>query len=480
MMPNELHRLNEGEAAGNLGNDITSADAYQIVDDTISNTSSIDPYSYISMIEQSLLSQSEEVFRLRLKPEYQKLMIQILLGIPDKVQFSKLLRVSKNETEFKNMAQFTRDTLHPHICTLPNEVRSEKVPNIDHAIEQVLGASAERGSYFFERIATGKKYRGKLVDMLQDIAPELLPMFQEAMMPLTEAEVFLQVIESVSRERMKNDDELDPVRIQAARKCIQYFSRLDATSASRGSRDTFAKAGTANGKNCEKACVNWLQHRHRDTQNSLLQNVFVTTKCPRKYASSIGRTKVTESESNDSSFVGPGVLWTNIDRNKSSSEFDALVIKFASSKAGERIKDSDDDVQLVEVWEAKFTVSPSTLRDAITKKLPAMKSILEDEDLRLLYIGKEYKLKDKDKCCAPFVFGIFAQDILPPPKAVGHILSSIVSDVLAIDVENVLNAIKSGFVEIKAEMVYSQLRSLKNALDNIGDVNLEIKVSKSV
>ena len=84
-----------------------------------------------------------------------------------------------------------------------------------------------------------------------------------------------------------------------------------------------------------------------------------------------------------------------------------------------------------------------------------MKSILEDEDLRLLYIGKEYKLKDKDKCCAPFVFGIFAQDILPPPKAVGHILSSIVSDVLAIDVENVLNAIKSGFVEIKAEMVYS-------------------------
>ena len=72
--------------------------------------------------------------------------------------------------------------------------------------------------------------------------------------------------------------------------------------------------------------------------------MFVATKYPRKYALSIGRTKVTESESNDSSFVGPDFIWTNIDQNKSSSEFDALVIKFASSRAGERIKDSDDDV----------------------------------------------------------------------------------------------------------------------------------------
>ena len=68
--------------------------------------------------------------------------------------------LTKNETEFKNIAQFTRDTLHPHICTLPNKVRSEKVPNTDHAIEKVLGASTKRGSYFFEQIATGKNIGG--------------------------------------------------------------------------------------------------------------------------------------------------------------------------------------------------------------------------------------------------------------------------------------------------------------------------------
>merc|ERR1719491_1590067 len=124
-------------------------------------------------------------------------MIRTLLGIPDKIQFSKSLQLSKNESEFRKMAQFTRKVFSPRIRGLSNEVKAQKLPNVDRAIERALAEPTERGNTVFNRIATGKQYRGNMVDLLQDVVPELVPMFNEAMTPLTDTESFSLLVESV-------------------------------------------------------------------------------------------------------------------------------------------------------------------------------------------------------------------------------------------------------------------------------------------
>ena len=83
------------------------------------------------MIKQHILSQCNESLHLRLKPKYPKSMIQNLLEIPNKLQFDELLRNYKKEIDFTKMAQFTRDILHPHIRSLSDKIKYEKIPNID-------------------------------------------------------------------------------------------------------------------------------------------------------------------------------------------------------------------------------------------------------------------------------------------------------------------------------------------------------------
>ena len=114
-----------------------------------------------------------------------------------------------------------------------------------------------------------------------------------------------------------------------------------------------------------------------------------------------------------------GILWTNTVRTKACSEFDALVIQLCANnltkdevEAEEVVEgvascSDNNTVQIVEVWEAKFTLNPSTLRDAITKKLPAIKSILNDTNSSLLHAGSEYRLTNNDEEKGPFPIDIW-------------------------------------------------------------------------
>lgn len=360
------------------------------------------------------------------------------------------------------MSRFLKDTLCPLLHSLSDEVRNEKVPNIDRAIDEYLAGPASKGNNYFQRIATGKLYRGNVVDMLTDIAPELVPKFEEAMVPRTDEEVLLQMVEFV--ERSKDGDGLDPVRIRTARDCIGLFSSTDANDAKK--IRTTATNGKINGRNCEQVCVDYLLRRHRDKHHSVLKNVNVTPKSPHKHASSLLKTDTIRSNS----VAGTGILRTNVDRNHSCSEFDALVVDTPSS---------GNSIRVVEMWEAKFTLSPNTLQDAIGKKLAAMQAILRDGDSSLILGGREFGLIDGVETAATLTFGIFGLEILPPPKALGQLLCRLALDMLSDNVGIVIKAMENGFVEVGKEMVCDRLSILQKTLNMLQDVNIVLKLSKT-
>ena len=288
--------------------------AYETIDDdNTDNLTSINPHAYISSIEQHILthhsSSSSETFHLQLKPEHQKPILQHLLEIPSKAAFSQLLRIFRKETEFTKMATFTRDILQPSLHSLSEEVRNEKLPNVDGAIELVLKGPASKGMGVFDRIATGRLYKGKLVELIRDLAPDLVPVYQNVMVPLTDADVFTQVVDSVSQERKRNGNGLDPVNILAARNCIQYFSSLIDDATEPPVRSSAHNSGRSNGIKCEELCVAWLQQQRHNRDTVVLPNVNVSPKSPSKYALAMERTDASNEPAT-------GILWTNTVRNK--------------------------------------------------------------------------------------------------------------------------------------------------------------------
>eukprot|EP00559_Dactyliosolen_fragilissimus_P007151 CAMPEP_0184861992 /NCGR_PEP_ID=MMETSP0580-20130426/6540_1 /TAXON_ID=1118495 /ORGANISM="Dactyliosolen fragilissimus" /LENGTH=614 /DNA_ID=CAMNT_0027359679 /DNA_START=302 /DNA_END=2146 /DNA_ORIENTATION=- len=509
----------------------------------------VDIYDYLSSVEEEL-ERHGPTFRVRVRQPNRRPMIRTLLGLNDKVEFDKLVRLTKHSTEFRKMKTFVLR----HLCPLLNmqinhEITNrlnttfetkhnnskdgdytniiEKVPHLPKVIEETLSLDPSRGTYPFNRLGSGKEFRGNVELMLQTIAPQILDEYRKASEPLTEVEVLHQVIHHRAQQINLSRNKLD-----AAIECLHQYStggkfissspQLDECSDNGDDSDTHlihddpskeenigikigkvGQKGVAkmNGVMCEQACIAHLEERIRllssfpttSSSSSLsshnktvvLRNVFINHKdtCNRRkysnhhinnkyggnhYSQSIRSSSnlrdddaFTTAKQNSES-EPTGIIWTELARQGKCSEFDAVVF-------------NQDNGRISEIWEAKYSLSPSSLYDAISKKLSAYRNIVQDSTATIQTLGNidnTMNLTKHDKLSfgqtnngnnAP-IFGIFGMDLLPPANSVSQLKAIAVANILGSDEDMVISAIKHGYVEVSINKAKKDLINLRELL----------------
>jgi len=135
------------------------------------------------------------------------------------------------------------------------------------------------------------------------------------------------------------------------------------------------------------------------------------------------------------------VIWTDeggADRYRVCSEFDVILLT------------ESNNMTIVEsIWEAKRTISPSTLHDVLSKKLAAIEVLAIDSSAELSYIDGDVR-----KSVAPFIqprqqhdrgvlsFGIYGIELLNPANAADSIRSVAGANVVSSNLEEVVRAIE--------------------------------------
>mmetsp|Transcript_16164 Transcript_16164/g.25162 ORF Transcript_16164/g.25162 Transcript_16164/m.25162 type:complete len:327 (+) Transcript_16164:1914-2894(+) len=217
------------------------------------------------------------------------------------------------------------------------------------------------------------------------------------------------------------------------------------------------------GRECEQACISFLEeHCSQNVQSTsvVLQNVYVNHKSSNtKFKYNVNRRKESRNNHNKkkSTSTGTGIIWTSIDRENTCSEFDNVIVDKESQ-------------HVIEVWEAKYSISPSTLWDAVTKKLSAVRQLVHDEDAFLMY-GDDDLLASIGGTDGPtkISFGIYGRKLLAPSNAVGQLKAMAASKTLTSDIGAIIDAIECGFVEVNTTTLLSDLDLLRMELEKANE-----------
>ena len=509
----------------------------------------IDIGEYIDNIESKLLesiNNGKTTYRRKLSEPNRKPMIRTLLGYPNKVEFDEAIRIASNRIEYERIVHFYQNTLLPQLDDSTSSSSSQQlwkvhVPDLKDRILQALDQSMTFDKLEstsspsllspFRRLATGPRYKGKTLDMLQDLFPtpssssssstsskssfsqqrsDVVQAYIEATKPLTESEILESVCES-RRLYLEQTDRNHPQLLDTALYlCTCNFGKNGEDNEEDDDDGTNGDVvcPIQSGKDCEKACYEYLQQQQREVMtadtneqdlpnnNIVLQNVYIKT-----YNNAIEKNLWNDNNSNDDDDDGDsnnsrrnrqiihyqrqqrqkqqkkqgqrrnngnvrtGTIWTSLPRKNTCSEFDVIVVNPTTNC-------------VVEIWEAKKSMSPSSLWDAITGKLTALQQLIQDDTSILVYdindednnadsssgvdvansstdstlpmsmaylftndndVDDEQDDDDTDNVETTtrrrniITFGMFGLELLPVPRAIGQLLAmcaaSIVSDV---------------------------------------------------
>eukprot|EP00594_Rhizosolenia_setigera_P009360 CAMPEP_0178964850 /NCGR_PEP_ID=MMETSP0789-20121207/15921_1 /TAXON_ID=3005 /ORGANISM="Rhizosolenia setigera, Strain CCMP 1694" /LENGTH=198 /DNA_ID=CAMNT_0020649701 /DNA_START=608 /DNA_END=1204 /DNA_ORIENTATION=- len=195
-------------------------------------------------------------------------------------------------------------------------------------------------------------------------------------MAVDEDEALMSVIDHVANDSSLEFERKDE-RIKAAKDCVSMFRSIGTERVNFTSK--------VNGIKCEQACISWLQDR--DVGPKILPNVNING------SSSKARQKYERHKKGN-------IIWTQEVPDRTTSELDAIVLDGLSSIAGnnsdtfceETSSANENNMFISEFWEAKFSISPSSLYDTLSKKAPAIVSLMKDENLTISYDGKNHHL----------------------------------------------------------------------------------------
>ena len=321
------------------------------------------------------------------------------------------------------------------------------------------------------------------------------------------------------------------------------------------------------GKRCETSCLKYLAELHQDSSTccdsegsskylrwTILQNVYVNTRRKSSSAASSGsrsnqsnkqQQQQTNQQSPSQNYKPPkqhrngsGIIWTSCSENNSASrhrlcsEFDAVVLseqqlnnkkerEGLNNICGEQSDKQKKHTSLQSIWEAKHTISPSTLHDILTKKLGAIEELLDDQSAELEYKDGErvtsmqlfpnellmtsssasansekHQFSDENNL-PTLTFGIYGTELLPPENAADSIRSIAAADVVSSNIHEVVRALEcvvagtsSGnnndliMVEVEKESTLKIVRSLKQLvkekLENEKRVQIVLYLEKEV
>jgi hypothetical protein len=296
-----------------------------------------------------------------------KTMVQGLMGI-SKLDLDQQLRDAKLEVQWEKARAFVTERLIPQVgedASFNPDDPSTTMVCVDDASSRSMDSFATPAKYF-SYLAKGRTFQGRFDRLLESVAPDLLECYQETVEEIDRLECMRRLADTHERR----DDLL---------RCIHL--RLPKSSPQP------ADGGLSSGKKGELDLETYLRsQRHNDTEYELCTHVLV--KPP--------RSKIKKGET--------FLIETSHLLNGSTSEFDAMFIERTDSGY----------VRIVELWEAKATIHPTTLADLIFKKVKSLERILEDDKALFCIDGVHYPL---DTTAPLPLIGMFGSSVLSPKAA---------------------------------------------------------------
>jgi len=405
----------------------------------------VDIESYLSSIKEHIRSFGDKT-SVAINEQHRKRMIQTIIGYNSKTEFDKALRERKNELEHDKMARFVTEILNPTVRPTENITIQKKAPNYYKGMEFALGCipSSKGVPRRFSRMASGRTYRGNLTEMVSDVAPELMPQYNEARKPLSEETVTSTLIQSSSVSEQLKD---------AATQCLQMDLSNDGSS--------FGGGAQKPGVNCEKQCIEFLKEKKGTKlggeRHLVFENVFVLrTSKPGRLNGSDHRTQWEKDPES-------AVITTVSDRTGICSEFDGVVVKLPAT--------NEQQGYVTEIWESKTTLDPRSIMDAIVKKLSSVRSLMEEESSVLVY-------KDGFASITPgctTTFGIFGTELMPVDKAASKMKNISCHEALG-DINVVLEALEMGMIQIDSSVIIEKIVTLRHILQEMRNFNVVVLI----
>ena len=158
---------------------------------------------------------------------------------------------------------------------------------------------------------------------------------------------------------------------------------------------------------------------------------------------------------------------------------------FARLASGKHYQDTLDDAQcafIESIYEAKKTISPSTLHDILSKKLGAVQSLLEDPtaELEYGYGGTVNTIPFASAEERSFVFGIYGSELQQPENASDSIRSIAGSYVVSSNIKEIIRALDRSDVKDDNVMVEVELKSALSIVTSLRSLVEEISHTSKV
>lgn len=406
-----------------------------------------------------------------------------------KIHFDKRIRDSQSFLEREKMTNFMINSLRPAAEALDEDTRFKKVPGLLNGIQHLEDAIKNNnlwGRNMFSRLASGRLYKGKLQDLITDLFPELVDEYHAASQKASEREVLEHVIkvdlitEQQDKQVASSDEakKLFESRLDAISTLLdKYYPVMDTKE-----ETVQFSVGVDPGKQCEESCIAFLRDEYIESECDedciILENVNVNVRrsvshCGHKYIPP----KIHKRGMAKNKMDGSGIIWVDMNpedgltRHQLCSEFDAIVL----------VRESNN-THVHSIFEAKKTVSPSSLHDILSKKLSAIEALVENHSAELVYNNCGVTENVPFSSLAAnrrLTFGVYCNEILQPENAADSVRSIAGSNVVTSSVREVIKALERDkpAVEVKLSSALHILQGLHSVVDAIqARNNIDVKI----
>jgi len=349
---------------------------------------------------QETMDAIDPSFQFSVSEQHRKSMIQAILGI-SKVQMDADLRDLRARMHWIEAERFVREELRS-LSTPPDP---DIAPQFEEGLRDYEKFEPDH-TRLFSFLARGRTYKGQLALLLNETSPELIPSYQRIVDKIPD----LELLECYVREQ---DPKLQDILLRCATIQLPKASVLKPERAQE------------KGELGETSLQTYLEDMHK--KESVLTNVFVNNKS----------TKGKRQKSECVIEIPPSVTW-----EKMTSELDAIVV--------EPINDGDESAVITSVWEAKATLHPTTIYDALSKKYAAVSTVFQTDDVKLCLKEKGELALRTDKLPQ---MGIFGTNLLPPAAACRKLQIVLCEKNVGSSPEAVQEALDTGKMSVSREEV---------------------------
>ena len=426
-----------------------------------------------------------------------------------KIHFDQRIREERAALEFDRMYSFVFNTLRPAALLLDEDLRSTFIPELLQQMDRIdqkvkdegLTSKLQGWNGLFCRLASGRYYKGKLDAMIRDLFPRHVDEFFAASRKVTESEVLERVIQLDLVDELANNIEMSEKehewierRINAARKCVAKFYTVTTDESKQDHLE-----GIKSGKRCEQSCLDFLQDVYQGGNNDnhrILSNVYVNNR--RKPYTEPAQKYIPPKMQRRGVLLKQkelGIIWTDcssgmLNRHRECSEFDAVILNlqgltYNNNESGNEVVSMDDTMAtkcaaIESIFEAKRTISPSSLHDILMKKLGAIEALLDDKSAEFSYRDGEGIMGTVpiSSDTTSFTFGIYGVELLPPGNAADSIRSIAGSNIVSSNITEVICALERGsYSEDSSVMVEVEVASTIEIVKNLKAI-IEEKIQK--